>query len=489
MASETVRMPTRPSVAPANRLDTHQKALAVNLDPRRYGTFAEIGAGQEVVRWFFRVGGAAGTIAKSISAYDMEVSDAIYGRAKRYVCRQRLEKMLDHEHQLNLERLKDTRGDTTAFFTFADTVSAKSYRGTNDSHAWMGVRFQAHPRDQDSQIIIHVRMRDVENALQQEALGIVGVNLLYGAFFLHHDPERLVESLLGSLSTDRIEIDMIEFSGIEFRHVDNRAMSLRLVELGLSRAAMFGPNGDVLQPSEIFYKKPILLERGSFRPVTHVNIDMLRCAREAFTKSPGVEGDDVVELMEITMSNLAESGEIDYRDFLARADMLAAAGKTVLVSDYSEYYRLTGYLRRHTQRPIGIVLGAGSLSTLFDEKYYANLDGGILESFGRLLKYDTRLYVYPLLDRASGHLTTAENLVISPELDKLYGYLVDRGCIVPLQGYQANYLPIFSREVLARIRQGGDSSWEDAVPPEIAEVIKRRGFFGYRRGEQLAHGG
>lgn len=240
-------------------LDTHQKALAINLDGRRYGTFAEIGAGQEVVRWFFRVGGAAGTIAKSMSAYDMAVSDAIYGQTERYVCRPRLEAMLTHEHALNLERLRDARGDTTAFFAFADTVSAKSYRGSNECHGWMGVRFQAHPRDQDNQIILHVRMRDSENALQQEALGIVGVNLLYGAFFMHHDPEKLLESLLDNLSTDRIEIDMIEFSGIEFRHVDNRIMSLKLVQLGLSGAAMFGPNGDVLQPSEVLYKKPVLV--------------------------------------------------------------------------------------------------------------------------------------------------------------------------------------------------------------------------------------
>ena len=262
------------------QLDTKQKALSVNLDPRYYGTFAEIGAGQEVVRWFFRVGGGAGTIAKSMSAYDMKVSDAIYGPAARYVCRQRLESMLDHEHKLNLERLSEDRCDTTAFFSFADTVSARNYRGTNECHGWMGIRFQTHPHDDDSQIIIHVRMLDNEAALQQEALGIVGVNLVFGAFALHHEPEQLVASLLDGLSTDRIEIDMIEFSGIAFRHVDNRYMSLKLVELGLSGAAMFASSGEVLQPSEVFRKKPILVERGSFRPVCNVNLDMLRCAHD-----------------------------------------------------------------------------------------------------------------------------------------------------------------------------------------------------------------
>jgi len=461
-------------------LDTQSKALAVNLDPRRYGTFAEIGAGQEVVRWFFRAGGAAGTIAKSISAYDMAVSDAIYGPAKRYVCRQRLEDMLGYEHRLNLERLRERRGDTTAFFAFADTVSAKSFKGTNECHGWMGVRFQAHPRDQDSQILIHVRMLDSENALQQEALGIVGVNLLYGAFFMHHEPDRLLESLLDNLTTQRIEIDMIEFSGIEFRHVDNRVMSLKLVQLGLSGAAMFGSKGEVLQPSEVLYKCPVLVERGSFRPVSHVNIDMLACARSKFQQTLSANSERVVELMEITMRNLMADGGIDYADFLARADVLAAAGKTVLISDYFEYYRLAAYLRRYTNAPIALTMGAGSLLEIFDEKYYADLDGGILESFGRLFKHDLKIYVYPLRDPRSGELTTLENIEVAPALRKLYGHLVERGCILPLDNYDPSLLHIFSRDVLRRIREG-DPSWQEMVPAAIAQVIIGRNFFGYRR--------
>src|ERR1700722_8836863 len=324
------------------RLTTNQKALKITLDPLFYGTFAEIGAGQEVARWFFKVGAAAGSISKSISAYDMAVSDAIYGRSKRYVSRERLQGMLDHEHNLNLERLRPARGDTTAFFVFADTVSARNFQGTNECHGWMGVKYQAHPRDEDSQILIHVRMLDHENSLQQEALGIVGVNLLYAACALHHKPEKMLESLLDNLSTDRIEIDMVEFSGIEFRHVDNRVMSLKLVQLGLSGAAMFGPSGEVLQPSEVLRKRPVLVERGSFRPVTKVNIDMINSASERFAAEQEVNGDQIVELMEITMRNLLADGRIDLSDFLARADVLAAAGKTVLISDYFEYYRLPG---------------------------------------------------------------------------------------------------------------------------------------------------
>ncbi|MBI3770112.1 MAG: TonB-dependent receptor [Deltaproteobacteria bacterium] len=463
-------------------IDPHQKALAINLDRRRYGTFAEIGAGQEVVRWFFRAGGAAGTIAKSISAYDMTVSDAIYGRGERYVCRQRLERMLEYEHGLNLERLRERRGNTTAFFVFADTVKAASYGGSSECHGWMGVRFQSHPRDDDSQIIIHVNMLDREKEAQQEALGIVGVNLIYGASFLFHEPEQLVESLLDSLTTARIEIDMIEFSGIEFRHVDNRLMSLKLVQLGLTGAAMFAADGAVLQPSEVLYKKAVLVERGSFRPVTHVNVDMLESAREKFSREPGVDGGPVVALMEITMRNLITtmgSGTVDVHDFLARADVLAACGMTVLISDYFEYYRLAAYLARHTKGKIGVVMGAASLAELFDEQFYAALAGGILESFGRLFKNDLKLFIYPFLDQATGALTTVQNLAIAPGLRKLYDYLVDRGCIEQLESYHPEYLTIFSREVLRRIK-ACDPSWEAMVPGGVAEVIKHSAFFDYR---------
>jgi len=464
--------------------DPHQKALAVNLDPRRYGTFAEIGAGQEVVRWFFRAGGAAGTIAKSISAYDMTVSDAIYGRGERYVSRHRLERMLEYEHTLNLERLRERRGNTTAFFVFADTVKARGFSGSAECHGWLGMRFQSHPRDDDSQILIHVNMLDREKEAQQEALGIVGVNLVYGACFLYHEPELLVESLLDGLSTERIEIDMVELSGIEFRHVDNRVMSLKLVQLGLTGAAMFSADGAVLQPSEVLYKKPVLVERGSFRPVTHVNVDMMASALERFAREPEVDGDAVVPLMEITMRNLMStnvSGTIDVHDFLARADVLAASGMTVLISDYFEYYRLAAYLARNTSRKLGVVMGAGSLRELFDEQFYAHLDGGILESFGRLFKNDLKLFIYPLLD-ANDALTTVENLDVAPRLRKLYEYLVDRGCIEQLEGFNRDYLRIFSRDILKKIK-ASDPSWETMVPPGVAEVIKRNGFFEYHSSE------
>ena len=459
------------------RPSTRQKALDVNLDSRRYGTFAEIGAGQEVVRWFFRVGGAAGTIAKSISAYDMKVSDAIYGRASRYVCRERLQSMLDYEHKLNLDRLRETRGDTTAFFAFADTVSARNFKGTNQCHGWMGIKFQAHPRDEDSQIIIHVRMLDNEAALQQEALGIVGVNLIYGAAALNHEPELLVDSLLDGLTTSRIEIDMIEFSGIAFRHVDNRLMSLKLVELGLSGAAMFAADGEVQQPSEFFYRKPILVERGSFRPVCNVNLDMLRCAKEKFSELPNVAGKEIETVMEITMNNLKATGEIDLRDFLARADVIAACGMPVLISDYFQYYRLAAYLCGFTKEPIAITMGVASMKDLFDEQYYTKLEGGVLESFGRLFKNDLKIFCYPSEERETGELVTSESFKTKPELQQLYDYLRNRGDIINLDNFDAGCLKIFSRDVLAQIKRG-DSEWESKVPSAVADVIKAKAYFG-----------
>jgi hypothetical protein len=457
--------------------DTLQKALQVNLDLRWYGTIAEIGAGQEVARWFFRAGGAAGTVAKSMSAYDMAVSDAVYGKSDRYVSKGRLQAMLDHEFELNLDRLSDERGDDTSFFAFADTVVARSYRGGNECHGWMGVKFQSHPRDEPSQMIIHVRMLDNEAPQQQEALGIVGVNLLHAAFFQHHEPERMVESLLDSLTTGRIEIDVIEMSGIEFRAVDNRLLALKLVQLGLSGAAMFGADRGVLQPSEVLRKKAILVERGSFRPPTVVNIDMLEAARKKFEQDPAVAGRDVLLLTELTMANLRAGGDVvDRKDFLARADLLSACGLTVLVSDFLAYHRLAAYLAWRTDGRIGMVMGVPSLLDLFGESQHADLPGGILESFGRLFKNELRLYVYPML--RDGEVVTVDSVQVEPELQPLYEYLTRRGSFVGLDNYQRDYLPILSRDVLQRI-PGEDESWTSMVPPAVGDLIRTRGFFGY----------
>jgi hypothetical protein len=458
-------------------IGTHQKALQINLDQTKYGTFAEIGAGQEVARWFFRVGGASGTIAKTISAYDMTISDAIYGKADRYVSRQRLATMIDHEYGLLTERLKAKRGETTRFFVFADTVAAQSFTRREDWHGWMAMRFQTEPHGEPSQIIMHVRMWDKEAIQQQEALGILGVNLVYGALYHHNDVDKLISSLMDDLTVDRVEVDMIKFSGPAFAKVDNRLVTLRLVQDGFTNAAMFTANGEVVQAAEVLYKKPILVERGSFRPVTHVTLDMLNNALAQFVQQPDVRGDDVVVLMEMTLKSLHGDDGIDHRDFLDRVDILGNLGKTVLISNYGAYFRLASYLFRYTRKNIGIVMGVPSLREIFDERYYAELEGGILESFGRLFKNDLKLYVYPQRDETSGSIITARNLVVAPHLHHLYAYLIENNFIQPIRDYRPEFLPIYSKDVLAKI-QSRDAAWEKMVPEQVARCIKERQLFG-----------
>ena len=484
-------------------LTTNRKALTVNLDDLKYGTFAEIGAGQEVARVFFQAGGAAGTIAKTISAYDMTFSDAIYGKAPRYVSRERLGLMLEHEFNLLRERLATQRGDRTTFFAFADTVAAKSYKGNNECHGWMGIRFQTEPDGEPSQILLHVRMWDKENVLQQQALGIVGVNLIYGAFYLRDDLKKLIRSLSDNVGADRIEVDMLKFSGPAFPHVDNRLTSLHLVEFGLTNAVLFGPGGDVLQPSEVLYKKAILVERGSFRPVTHVNVDMLNCACAQFVQEPLVKGKETIVLMEITMNNLLAGGDLDAQDFLSRVDLLGDIGFNVLISNYSEYFRLTSYFRRYTKEMIGVPMGINNLLEVFNEKYYEHLEGGILEAFGRLFRNSVKLYIYPMHQSAYEHylaagqnpapalftpkntnafsagvLITAKNLQVSEHLQNLYAHLLENHYIDCIVGFDPVILNIFSRDVLQRIKNN-DSTWERMVPGPVAAAIKKRGLFGY----------
>ena len=440
---------------------TGQKALKLNQDEGKYGAFAEIGAGQEVVRWFFRVGGASNTIAKSMSAYDMTISDAIYGECVRYVSRERLEKMLSHEYELIEERLGEKRGDHSQFFAFADTVTTRNRRGagnTTECHGWMGVTFQTSPQTPPNTILIHVRMLDADRLAQQEALGIVGINLTYGCFYHYDNVDELMESLLDNLSIERVEIDMIQFSGPDFEGIDHRMTAVKLVRLGLSDTAMFLPNGTVLQPSEALWKRAVVVERGSFRPVTHVNLDMIECARAQFMADWGEEADNPMVLFEITLKNLMEPGAIDYADFIARVELLASTGATVLISDYAEYYKLAQYLGRYTKKKIAMVMGIPSLRDLFDEKYYEHLEGGILESFGRLFKNDLRLYVYPLLEDTH-HMINVSRLRVAPHLQNLYQHLVDNGSIQAIDFYNREYLSIFSREVL-RLIIAGDAKWE-----------------------------
>ena len=457
---------------------TNRKALQINLDAKKYGTFAEIGAGQEVARRFFTVGGAAGTIAKTMSAYDMTFSDAIYGPTDRYVSRKRLGTMLDHEYDLLVKRLDAKLGGDRTFFVFADTVAARSFKQHNESHGWLGVRFQTEPRGEPSQIIIHVRMLDESNADQQEALGVIGVNLLYGAFY-YSQPEQLISSLQENLAPGRMQVDLIKFSGPSFAKIDNRLINLQLVSQGLTDAVMFTADGEMVQPSEILHKKAILIERGSFRPVTYATNDMLEGARGQFLKESGCSEENTVVLMEMTLENLLSEGQLNHADFLARVDILGALGRTVLISKFGEYYRLASYLSRYTNRMIGLVMGVPSLIEILDEKYYLNLEGGILEALGRMFKHGLKLYVYPVIDETTGAILSATHVHVAPNLRALFQYLIDNCYIEEITDYRKDFLCIYPATVLAKLKVG-DKSWEEMVPPEVARIIKEREFFGYR---------
>ena len=479
---------------------TEEKALSINLDVSKYGTFAEIGAGQEVVRHFFQAGATAGTVAKSISAYDMQVSDEIYGECGRYVSRQRLMQMLEHEYTQITDRLGKSRGSKSTFFAFANTVAAQSFKGGRECHGWLGIRFQLKPNSAPCDIVLHVRLLDETNLQQQDALGILGVNLVHGAFFHRDNPREFIQALGENLGHDQVEVDMIQFLGKGFDCIDNRILSLLLVQEGLTKVALFNSDGEVVMPADHMYKKPILVERGSFQPVNNVHIDMLTCAKEEFCKLPEVKKKDVCVLFELNLAAIGDSGEIDLMDFLYRVDTITALGHNVLISNYLEYYRLGSYLRNWTPNPIGIVLGLSNLADIFNISYYQNLDGGILEAFGRLFKHDVKLYVYPMtlenfekyrairnlpddmrvtLESIQGQaVITANSYRPEDHLKSLYQYVMDHGFIESLEKFSPDCLDLFSRDTLAKIL-ARDNEWENEVPKEVAKIIKERKLWGY----------
>ena len=457
-------------------LNTGQKALEINVDLKKFGTFAEIGAGQEVARWFFHVGRAAGTVAKSISAYDMGVSDSLYGPTDRYVSRSRLEAMLTTEFAQLQNRHSDRASEHNALFVFADTVATQSVTRHKRGQGWMGIRFQNQPGEEASDIIVHTEMLDSETAQAQEALGILGVNLIYSAFYCNYDPRLVINSLMDGLSRRRVDVDMIKFSGPAFAGIDNRLMSLQLVESELTDAAMFTAQGEVVQSSEVLYRRPVLIERGSFRPITNVSLDMLLRAEKQLGLQVGPPGEAPVVVMEMTLNNLTSQQNIDQQDFLARVDLLGALGKTVMVSNYTRFDGVTAYLRKSTQSWIAIVMGVPTLREIFDEKYYSDLQGGILEGLGRLFQGDVKLFIYPTRETAAAEVDTADLLDVQPRQRSLYKYLLENGCIEAIQDFDAAQLHVTPREVLTRL-QSGDPSWQAMVPTEVARLIQERGLF------------
>jgi hypothetical protein len=387
--------------------------------------------------------------------------------------------MLSYEYELMNERLAAARGENTRFFVFADTVATKSYTRKDNWHGWMGIRFQPTPGAPPSQIILHVSLIDRETVLQQEAIGILGVNLIHAALY-DADPAAAVRQLLDDLSRERIDVDLIDFSGPGFAHVDNRVMSLELVHCGLSDAAMFMVDGQVVQPADVFYKRPVLILRGRFRPVTNVVVDMLHCALAQFMREPSNQGEDVLVVTEMTLRHLQEGEALSHRDFLDRVDLLRTLGKPVLISNFGEYYRLANFLHRYTTKLTGLVMGVPTLREIFDEKYYTHLAGGILESFGRMFKNDLKLYVYPFLDPKTNSIVSAKELRVASKLQPLYNYLFENQFIQPLQDYKPEYLSTFnlSRDVFRRLQEG-DPTWVDDVPANVALLICQQHLLGY----------
>mgnify|MGYP002712914184 CR=1 FL=1 len=457
------------------------KALRINLNENIYGTFAEIGAGQETVRNFFRAGGASGTIAKTMSAYDKDFSDAIYGVEEdgRYVTESRLQKMLSHEFNLIEERINRSKHPNRLFFSYANTVAtidfAKKYKG----HGWVGIRYQIDPKESYNEIILHIRFHENDAQLQQITLGILGVNLIYGAYYKYDQPNKLLRYLYDHIDKDKIEIDTINFSGPRFKDVDNRLMSLQLIKNGMTDAVMFDPEGHNILPARILYKKNILALRGSFRPVTKVNIDMFERSYEMFLQENRVEKDRTEVIFEITLSNLRAEGEIDEEDFMDRARLLCSLGHTVMISNFQEYYKLVEYFSRYTKMRMGLAMGVNNLVDIFDEKYYRHLSGGILEAFGKLFFKDLKVYLYPMKDLETGEYTTSENLKVHPRMKELYKFFKYNGKVVDIIDYNPDNMEIFSREVLAMIEKG-QGGWEQMLPPGVSEIIKEKQLFNYR---------
>lgn len=459
-------------------LDTDQKALEINLDERLYGTFAEIGAGQEVARIFFKVGAAAGTIAKTMSAYDKIYSDEIYGvePSGRYVCESRLYKMLNHEYGLMEERLQDHKPQSN-FFVFADTVAALNYHKTISGQGWLGMRFQLSPKSRPNDLVIHVKMLDRDNQQQQSAIGILGVNLIYACYHFSNDPDGMVQSLMDGLH-GRVVIDMIRLSGPDFTHMDNRYLNLLLVKHGLTEVAIFGANGESMHGSEFLYKKALMVVRGNYRPPTLVSLDVIKSSFDQFKHEDDIDPSRAYIMTELTLDNLMVDGQISQKDFLDRADLLCAMDQTVIISNCSNHQRLIHYFEDYKITKLGLVIGVRELLEIINEKFYKNLDGRLLVAFGELFTRNIRIYAYPVLQEGSNELMTGTNLPVPDGINFLYKYLLDSQHVVEVKEFNEDLLHIFPQKVLQMI-QDGEDGWQSMLPQKLADLIVQKEMFGY----------
>ena len=463
-----------------SRPSVQRKSLRINLNENIYGTFVEIGAGQEVARHFYRVGAASGTIAKSMSAYDKSFSDSIYGKEEdsRYVTQNRLDKMLSHEINLLEKRISRKKYPNKFFFVYANTVATIDFVKKFKGHGWMGIKFQTDPKDDYSEIKLHLRFHQNEAKLQQESLGIMGVNLIYGAFYKHNEPLKLMKYLYDHIDDQSIEIDTINFSGPLFKDVDNRLISLELVRLGMTDAVVFDETGTNVLPAQVLYKKNILTLRGSYRPITKVNEEMFKKSLEAFLEEKGVKKENTIVLLEITLSNLRSTGDIDDSDYLDRAKLLCSLGHMVMISNFSEYYKLVKYLTRYTKKQLGLTMGVTNLIEIFDEKYYDGVKGGILEAFGNIFKNNMKIYLYPVLDKQKDTVIDSTNLKLEDNMKEFYKYFKVNDKIRDLE-YNKDYLNIFSKDVLKQIKNNVPG-WEDKLPEGVSDLIIKKKMFGYK---------
>lgn len=461
-------------------ISTKNKALTLNLNPNIYGTLAEIGGGQEVARAFFQAGGASGTVAKSISAYDKTFSDHLYNnkRSGRYVSENRLEKMLSIEYNDLISILQSGSKKDTRFFVFANTVVTLNYAKDNVAHGWLGMRFQLHPHSEPNEVVLHVSLLENDTLLQQYTLGIIGVNLIYACYYFPDRPNAFLQSLMDNLDTDRLEINMVKMSGKDLDYVDNRLLGVQLVKNKMTSATIFDSNGNVQQPSDMLYKKNLLAFRGSFRPITNVGYDMLQKCYAIFRKDENYRKENTLALCEITLNNLMHEGEIDESDFLERVNLLNGLGQNVMISNFREYYKLVGYFSKFKLGKLRVVIGIPTFINVWDKKYYRHLRGGTLEAFGKLFTDNMKLYVYPSLNKNNGNLFTSKDIELEPDLKHLYKYLCENKKIIDVRSAEMKWLNIDSKKTLEMIQKDKEG-WEEMVPEYVASYIKKNKIFGY----------
>ncbi len=465
-------------------LSTKNKALSLNLNKLIYGTIAEIGGGQEVARAFFQAGGASGTIAKTISAYDKTFSDYMYNDNKtgRYVSEGRLLKMLGKEYDEVVSLLACKFDSNTTFFAFADTVATINFSKTNEGHGWMGVKFQLKPGGEPNEVVVHVKLLENDNLLQQYTLGTFGVNLIYACFHYHETPNVFLQSLMDNLDRFRIEVNMIRMSGPELNYVDNRLLSVQLVKNEMTNATMFDNNGDVYQPADLLYNKNVLAFRGSFRPITYVGFDMLKTSFALFKKDHEYQKRETIAFCEMTLKNLLGDGDFDENDFLDRVDILNGMGQNVMISNFEEFYKLNQYFNQFKIKELRLVIGAHTLEKVLSEEYYENLKGGTLEAFGYLFSKNTKLYVYPSKLNPDKKVMTTKNLNVPEEIQFIYKHLLKNRKIIDIKDANIDKLHINSHTVLRMIKEG-NPEWENMVPVYISTIIKEKELFNYKKKE------